>query len=267
MANTYINRELSWLEFNQRVLSEAQRNSLPLMERVKFLAITMSNLDEFFQVRVGGLTAQRNAESTKPDLVGMSPAQQLNAIEKRVRQMLDDSYALLHDELLPELEKNDISFCSFDSLSASQKQQLQGRFSDNIFPLLTPLGCCDDEPLPDLPAMQLILGLSLASGEGELRTVYLPIPESLDRFFRLVEGQAETVVLLEDVIASQVGELFPDESVEQHTCFRITRNGDIVLHEEDVIDLAGEMEDVLNERKTSNAVRLEVLTETPKELL
>eukprot|EP00112_Aurelia_sp_Birch-Aquarium-sp1_P005956 Seg16698.1 transcript_id=Seg16698.1/GoldUCD/mRNA.D3Y31 product="Polyphosphate kinase" protein_id=Seg16698.1/GoldUCD/D3Y31 len=182
--------------------------------------------------------------------------------------MLDDSYKLLDKELLPALEENGVNFTTIEEISATQQQALQQRFSDQIYPLLTPLGCVEDEPLPVLPAMQLIIALSLANEKGEARTVYLPVPESLDRFVRIVvDKNAEDVILLEDLIVSHVGELFPDETVAQHTCFRITRNGDIVLHEEDVIDLAGEMEEVLNERKTSNAVRLEILTEVPDELL
>jgi len=265
---SYINRELSWLEFNQRVLDEALRTDLPLLERVKFLAITASNLDEFFQVRVGGLHLMRTSGSNKRDISGLTPNQQLKLIRERALKMVNDQYTLLQDSLLPAIQKEGIHIIDQESLSNEQKSRLARRFEESIAPLLTPLAYEQDSPeipAPFLPALRLILACELHQAESDsTRIAFIPIPDSLARFHDIPNEDSssqqnhKTLILIEDFIALFANELFPDESIIASTPFRITRNGDIAVQEEDAIDLAGEMEEVLAARITSNTIRLEI---------
>jgi len=266
MTHKYINRELSWLEFNQRVLSEALRSDLPLLERLKFLAITASNMDEFFQVRVGGLTVMRRAGSTKKEMSGMTPVQQLNAIRKRVQIMIKDQYHLLNETLIPQLEQNQINFAKPTELKQIHNEQLLQRVEDQILPLLTPLAFDPETSPPSLPALRIIVACSLTDENNEVRTVFIPTPDHLGRFIHLSGDKQHNILLIEDVIAQFANQLFPGETLTAHTSFRITKNGDIAVQEEDAIDLAGEMEDVLVERKIGNTVRLEIPIGAPRTL-
>ncbi|MFC4993721.1 polyphosphate kinase 1 [Rubritalea tangerina] len=261
MPSNYINRELSWIEFNQRVLSEGQRHDKALLERLKFLAISASNMDEFFQVRVGGLTLLKSAGSRKKDIAGMTPTQQLTAIRKRIKTQVSEQYTLLNEELLPELEHNGIKISTPKKLPKHIKEQVFQRFEDNIFPLLTPLSCQEvDETHPalTLPAMTLVVACLMRDENLSERLALIPITESVDRFIQVEDLGIQYVIPVEDAIASFAGTIFPGESIRAHTVFRITRNGDIAVQEEDAIDLAGEMEEVLSARKTSNTVRVEM---------
>ncbi|WP_018970775.1 polyphosphate kinase 1 [Rubritalea marina] len=265
-SSSYINRELSWIEFNQRVLSEAQRPEKPLLERVKFLAISASNLDEFFQVRVGGLTLLKSAGSRTKDIAGMTPLQQLNAIRKRISQHITDQYTLYTDTLLPALHEQEIHISSVNAVDPSLVDNLKERFIEEVLPLLSPIAyedtSKDDDafPAPILPAMTLIVAceLSIKNKAKSKRVVFVPITEIIERFIHIDKGSARYAIPVEDLICHFISELFPSESLHSHGVFRITRNGDIAVQEEDAIDLAGEMEEVLSARKTSNTVRLEV---------
>ncbi|GAA5484031.1 polyphosphate kinase 1 [Haloferula sargassicola] len=264
----YLNRELSWLEFNQRVLNEALRPDLPLLERLKFLAITASNLDEFFQVRVGGLMLIRRSGRQRKDLSGMTPNQQIQAIRKRVLTFLDDQYALLSGTLLPELEKQGLLLLPIDSLDSVQSEQVSAHFHSHVGPLLTPLAIDPDGPPPQIPALQITLACRLVDDEtGEVRHALVPIPENMNRRVP-VESDAESqaFVLIEEVVARHAGSLFPGETLAATAVYRVTRNGDIAVQEEDAIDLAGEMEDVLAARKIADTVRLELGTPMPRDL-
>ncbi len=261
MPTSYINRELSWIEFNQRVLSEAQRQDKALLERLKFLAISASNMDEFFQVRVGGLTLLKSTGSRKKDIAGMTPVQQLTAVRKRIKTQIAEQYSLFNDELLPALECNNIQIRSPKKLPKHIKEQVLHRFEKNIFPLLTPLALEEEEgdhPALTLPAMTLIVACIMTSNKNNERTVLIPITEGIDRFIQVEELGIQYVIPTEEAIADFASSLFPSETVRAHTVFRITRNGDIAVQEEDAIDLAGEMEEVLSARKTSNTVRVEM---------
>lgn len=270
---SFINRELSWLEFNQRVLDEALRDSLPLLERLKFLAITASNMDEFFQVRVGGLHLMRLSGSRKPGITGMTPAQQLTAIRKRAMTMVADQYSLFNDQILPALASEGIHLVSGSEISPAQHEALMNRFEDFVYALLTPLAHDPEADGLQLPAMQIILACELENtADQSKRNVFIPIPEGISRFMRIpsVEKSSATTgqhfILIEELIALFASELFPDEKITTTMPFRITRNGDIAVQEEDAIDLAGEMEEVLAARKTSNTVRLELPTKAPAAL-
>ena len=261
MANSYINRELSWIEFNQRVLGEAQREDKALLERLKFLAISASNMDEFFQVRVGGLTLLNSTGSRKKDISGMTPLQQLTAIRKRVRAQITDQYTLLNSHLLPELSSNNIRICTPADLPKNTLEVISQRFEQNISPLLTPL-CyeTDRSEMPELtlPSMTLVVACLLRDSKNDKRIILIPVNDGIDRFIQIENNGVQYVIPIEEAIAEFATSLFPNESIHSHTVFRITRNGDIAVQEEDAIDLAGEMEEVLSARKTSNTVRVEI---------
>jgi len=270
---SYINRELSWLEFNQRVLDEALRKELPLLERLKFMGITASNMDEFFQVRVGGLHLVQTSGSQKRGIAGLTSIQQLAAIRVRAKQMITDQYDLLNDDLLPAMADKGILVTSAELITPDQHQNLSARFTHTIFPLLTPLAYNPEECPPLLPAMRIILACQLENLDDDTqRTVFIPIPESVSRFTRIPSSDAssknsvEHFIPVEEIIAMFAGELFPDEKVIATMPFRITRNGDIAVQEEDAIDLAGEMEEVLAARKNSQTVRLEYPLKAPNQL-
>lgn len=268
MASEFINRELSWLEFNQRVLEEAQREDLPLLERLKFLAITASNLDEFFQVRVGGLILMRRSGRTKRDFSGLTPNQQLTAIRRRVLKMIEDQHKLFGGELRPELAKAGIRCLSLGDLSPEQSDLVAAFFDDSVQPLLTPLAIIDEAEPPILPALQLMVACRLTDlASGKVRNVVIPVPEGINRRVSVDDARGSSFVLIEDVIAKHAGILFPGERLTSTTHFRVTRNGDIAVQEEDAIDLAGEMEEVLTARKFSDTVRLEVPAHVPRHLL
>lgn len=272
MPAPYLNRELSWLEFNQRVLNEALRDEVKLLERVKFLAITASNLDEFFQVRVGGLLLLQRSGRKTSDPSGMTPAQQLAAIRRRVLRMADDQYQLFGKTLLPELEKAGIRPLAMESLNGVQADQVAAHFDNSIFPLLTPLAIDlspEGEAQPVLvPALQLVVACRLVETEtGLSRYALVPIPETLGRRIPVKSApDSHAFVWIEDAVAWHAEDLFPGEKLAAATCFRVTRNGDIAVQEEDAIDLAGEMEEVLTARRSSDTVRLEIARNAPRDL-
>jgi polyphosphate kinase len=264
----YINRELSWLEFNQRVLEEAKRDDLPLLERVKFLAICGSNLDEFFQVRVGGLVLMRRSGTRTPDMAGFTPARQIALIRKRTLAMIREQYQLLNEALLPALRGHSVDIPAVTDLSPDQRSQADSYFADVIFPLLTPLAHDPESPEADLPGLEIIVACRLETpGEDSTRFAFVPIPQNLPRFVSVSTGEGECLIYIENLVGELVSELFPGELVTGTAPFRITRNSDIAVQEEDAIDLAGEMEEVLAARRFSDTVRLQVPTGTPRDLL
>ncbi len=269
MSTPYLNRELSWVEFNQRVLNEALRDDLPLLERVKFLAITASNLDEFFQVRIGGLMLMRRSGRKTPDASGMTPTRNLAVLRQRILKMSADQYLLLTGTLVPAMEKAGILPLHPRDLTIPQSGQVEAAFEDLIFPLLTPLAVDPEAAPPVVPALQITVACRLLDPETQ-RTRYtlIPIPEALGRRVNVtVDGGGHAFVLIEDLVAAQAGQLFPGETVVATTAFRVTRNGDIAVQEEDAIDLAGEMEDVLSARRFADTVRLELRSDAPRDLV
>lgn len=266
MSNEYINRELSWLEFNQRVLDQAVRTDLPLLERLKFLAITASNLDEFFMVRVGGLQMLRHSGSRVKDISGLTPTRQLKAIRTRVGRMIEDQYRLFHEEILPWMEINNINPLALEDLSSSQKLTLEQYFNNQIYPLLTPLDM-DAPEAPVLPSLKLLMGVELRDNEsGEVRVGVVALPDGLPRRVAVPSAETERYVMLEDLVRACIGVVFPGETVLSAAVFRVTRNGDIAVQEEDALDLADEMEEVLVARKFSECVRLEIESSAPAPL-
>lgn len=270
MSFPYINRELSWVEFNQRVLDEAQREDLPLLERVKFLAITASNLDEFFQVRIGGLMLLRRSGRKTPDASGLTPAKNLLLLRQRILRMVADQYTLLTSKLVPAMEKAGIMPLHPSRLTGVQMSQVSATFEDQIFPLLTPLAVDPETAPPVVPALQITVACRLFDPETHHhRHALIPIPESLGRRVAVSTDNNEgtAFVLIEDLVAALASDFFPGETVTATTAFRVTRNGDIAVQEEDAIDLAGEMADVLTARRFADTVRLELRADAPRDLV
>ena len=259
MAFSYLNRELSWLEFNQRVLSEALRTDLPLLDRVKFLAITGSNLDEFFQVRIGGLLTLAESFPAFTDPSGLDVKQQLEAIEKRVRRLKKDQENLFINQLLPALKAAGLPLHKVQDLQPEQIERLGQYFSSNISPLLSPLFLTSDNARQIIPSLSVCLALQVKDNETKKeRNVILPLPSSISRVIRVDKGG---FVMLEDLVSHFFASLFPDETIIQQTLFRLTRNTDIPANEDEAHDFAEEIRQVVTGRGQSFPVRLQTSEE------
>ena len=258
--NLFINRELSWLAFNRRVLEEALDPALPLLERLKFLAITGSNLDEFFMVRVGGLQQLVEQGRQKPDFSGLTPSAQLKEIGRLTRQMTDDQYACLRD-LESRLAEAGIRRARMEELTAGQDTFLERLFTNEILPIVSPIALTQDRPSPVLAGLRINLLVRFRQNPGakaEGRSALIGLPKGLARFVTLPIDDGYHFVLLEDVVTRFVGRLFPGETVLDSVAFRITRNADMAVREDQAADLLADMKEVLVERKQSACVRLEV---------
>ncbi len=256
----YFNRELSWLEFNQRVLEEAQDAELPLLERLKFLAITGSNLDEFFMVRVGGLQILRQQGNKKPDPSGLTPEEQLTAIHARTSRMVADQYQCFLEDLEPKLAAEGIRRVAAASLGEKQLTVVKQIFDEEIYPVFTPMAVDAEGNFPLLvnQTINMCVRLAPAAGSSEPRFAVIPLGRSPKRFLTVQSEGGYAYMLLEDAIAMLVARFFPGEPVEECVPFRITRNADLALREDLASDLLAEMEEVLDARKASACVRLEI---------
>ena len=255
MKPPYINRELSWLEFNQRVLNEALRSDLPILDRVKFLAITGSNLDEFFQVRTGGLHTLHASAPTVRDISGMDVGSQLNAIEKRVRRFKKDQERLFQKELLPSLANAGLPLHTMADLTLEQVENLSHYYESSIEPLLSPLILTAENSRKVIPSLSICLALSIHDPKtSETRIVIVPLPPTVPRTALVNEGG---FVLLENLVAHFCSSLFPGEEIKAHTAFRLTRNTDIPANEDEAYDFAEEIHQVVTARGQSFPVRLQ----------
>ncbi len=254
----YTNRELSWLSFNERVLAESKRPDIPLLERIKFLAISGSNLDEFYQVRIGGHTHDLHSGVTAKDPSGLTISAQLHKMRKRAADMMREQYHHWQETLLPALAAENIQFLNYRDLSAEQEAAIQLQVHTEFLPILTPIALQYEECNVHLPALQLCLICTLRS-EEETRQALIPIPRNLPRFIPL-EQSPESIhfILLEDILAHSLPTIFPNEEVTEVAVFRLTKNSDIVLADEEARDLAGEMKEVLTKRRFGETVRVEV---------
>ncbi|MFT9849830.1 RNA degradosome polyphosphate kinase [Aneurinibacillus sp. REN35] len=259
----YINRELSWLAFNRRVLEEAVDSNNPVLERLKFLAISSSNLDEFFMVRVGSMKDQEKHGVTTPEnKAGMTPRQQLNAISRETHDMVHTQYELLHHEIIPLLAEQGISFLKPEDITDEQQKFLRTYFYDRIYPVLTPMAVDASRPFPMLLNKSVNLAVMLESekdGKNKVLFAVVQVPSVLPRYIQLpsTEGIAQ-FLLLEDVICHYVDFLFKGNRILSVKPFRITRNADLTLDEEGAEDLLKEIQKELKKRRWGAAVRLEV---------
>src|SRR5579863_2589407 len=231
MADTpsrYLNRELSWLEFNQGVLDEARDATVPLLERLKFLAICANNLDEFFMVRVGGLKIVISQDGATADPAGMTAREQLEAVRQRVHQMTAELYACFLD-LEPQLGQAGARRVSASNLTDRQQQAAAQFFQDEIASVVTPMAVVAGPEFPLLANQMLHVAVRLGPrpGETENRFAIIPLGRALGRFVTLPSDRAYSFILLEDILAAHVARFFPGETVAHCSTFRITRNADL----------------------------------------
>ncbi len=261
----FINRELSWLDFNARVLALAEDPHFPLLERAKFCAIFSQNLDEFFQVRVAGMKDQVAAglSSTTPD--GATPAQQLLDIRDRVEGLTARQEEVFLRHLVPALADVGIVFSGWDELDEDDRKYLDGVFEERVFPVLTPLAVDPGHPFPYISDLSLNLAVIVVEPDsGARRFARVKVPTLLPRFVVMPDG--ERFVPLEQVIAAHLDQLFPGMEVAAATSFRVTRNADLTLEEEEADDLLAAVELELRRRRFGRAVRLEIDAATSEEI-
>jgi polyphosphate kinase len=260
----YINRELSWLEFNARVLEEACDPSTPLLERLKFLSIFSSNLDEFFEVRVAGLKEQLHAGVEAQDYAadGLDPDSVLDRIDSQTHELVHEQYRVLSEEVLPALAEQGIERVEYSELTNAEREYVEDLFAHSIYPVLTPLAIDPGHPFPHVHNKSLNIAVLLesldAGGFTELFGV-VQVPSVVERIVVLPSGKGQIrFILLEDVIAAHAGDLFGGFRISTQSVFRVTRNTDLTIDEDEVEDLLNAIEESLRERRRREAVRLEI---------
>jgi polyphosphate kinase len=260
----FLNRELSWLDFNARVLALAEAEALPVLERAKFLAIFSENLDEFFQVRVAGLKDQRAAGlGASPE--GESPAEQLQAIRAQAEALVERQVHAFLKSVAPGLADSGIVLSDWEGLDDDDRAYLVDVFEQSIYPVLTPLAVDPSHPFPYISNLSLNLAVIVRDPKtGDRRFARVKVPPLLSRFVVMPDG--ERFVPLEQVIAAHLDLLFPGMEVESHSPFRVTRNADLTLEEEEADDLLVAVELELRRRRFGQAVRLEVDVGTSDEV-
>lgn len=268
-SKVFINRELSWLEFDARVLGEAEDVLNPLFERLKFLSITASNLDEFFMVRVASLKDMVNAGYTKKDIAGMTAAEQLAALDERTHAFVKRQYKIYNDELVPALAREGFHIIgSHEELTHEQEIFVDKYFHEDVYPVLTPMAVDSSRPFPLIRNKTLNIAALLKKKNGDDGTEFatVQVPSVLPRFVRL-PGEQDTVILLEEIIERNIDKLFLNYDILCAYPYRIMRNADLSIDEEDAADLLKEIEKQLKKRQWGQAIRLEVQGNIDKQLL
>ena len=261
----YLNRELSWLDFNARVLHEATDPRTPLLERVKFLSIFSTNLDEFYMVRVAGLRRQIAAGVVTPSPDGLSPKEQIDAINQKVAELLDVQQSCLAN-LLGRLADQDILLVGIESLSKTEFSALDEYFEREVFPVLTPLAVDPGHPFPYISNLTLSLAVRLKDPDGAIHLARVKVPRSLPRWVP-VSGRPTHFVPLEQVIGSNLSALFPGYEVDDYHVFRLTRYSDLVMPDaEEPEDLLATIEEQVFQRRFGEVVRVEVETGMPNDM-
>ncbi len=261
----YFNRELSWIEFNRRVLEEAQDRHHPLLERVKFLAIFSSNLDEFFMIRVSGLKDQLAAGVVNVPPDGMTPAQQLQRIRAMILPMMQEQRHIFHQEIMPELEAAGIRIHRYHELGDADCDRLRIYFQNEILPVLTPLAFDPGRPFPHISNLSLNLGVIVRDAKGEHHFSRIKVPTSLPRLIPLEDDRR--YIWLEDVIAGNLDSLFPGYDVVEAYSFRVLRDADLEIQEDEAPDLLETIEQGLHLRQFGPVVRLVVDEAMPQSMV
>jgi polyphosphate kinase len=265
----FINRELSWLEFNQRVLDEALNPENPLLERLKFFTIVSSNLDEFFEVRVAGLKQQIESENAQRTPDGMTPQETFAAITARIRKMVADKYACWHGQIQPELAKHKIRLLEISHLSEADKKWLGEFYQSKVRPVLTPLAIDPAHPFPQLmnKSLNLMVRLEMARNGGEhplKHTAVVQCPAILPRLIQLPrDDDRRDYVFLGQLIGHFLADLFPGTNILGYWAFRLTRNSELYVDEGDTPNLLKAVEQELHKRRRGHAVRLEIQHDCP----
>lgn len=260
-SSLFINRELSWLEFNDRVLVEAFDKTNPLFEKLKFLSITASNLDEFFMIRVSGVMEQMEDNLDSVDFSGMTAAQQMKMISQRTHELVKKQYNCLFRSIIPSLEKEGIIFLKMEQLDEEQKRFIYNYFKQNIFPVLTPMAVDQSRPFPLLLNKSLNLIVLLEpdnTAEDKELIAFVQVPSVLPRIIQLEDKKRNLFVYLEDIMEEYISDLFPGYVLKNVHTFRITRNSDLEIDEEEAKDFLIEIEKSIKRRKWGFPVRLEV---------
>jgi polyphosphate kinase len=283
-ATAPFNRELSWIEFNRRVLEEALDRRNPLLERVKFLSIFFSNLDEFFMIRVGGIKHQIAARVDKKSPDGFTPFEQLVAVHGAIRPLLEQARSLLLDDLVPALKEQGVALLHYPELSPTQREKLSEYFHSQVFPVLTPLAFDPSHPFPHISNLSLNLAVIIRDGPGGELFARVKIPEVLPRFVPLpLDAVAEApmepgvavgpmaprrfaFIWLEDLISAHLPRLFPGMEVVESFSFRVTRNADLDIEEDEAGDLLRTIEEGVRQRRFGEAVRLQVDAAMPERI-
>ena len=265
----YLNRELSWLAFNSRVMKEAGRPEHPVLEQAKFLAIVSSNLDEFFMVRVGKLERRADAGLTEPDPSGLTPKQQLKAIRSLYAKQVREQYKLYHQYLLPRLFSKGISILALHELNDFQHGWLSDYFDAQVMPVLTPRLINPGHPFPMLTAKRIYIAVFLQSDKAGLPQLCLvPVPEKLKRLVVIPDREQKiAAVLLEDIIRLHLTRLFPYQEPIDAVCFRITRNTDFVIDIDSADNLIEEMRKALKRRSYGKIVRIEIPSKSNEQII
>ena len=261
ISDMLFNRELSWIEFNKRVLEEAEDKSNPLLERLKFLAIFYTNLDEFFMIRVSGLKRQIESEVDELTTDGMTASEQREEIFKRLSPLVDRSYELFKNELIPGLAENGIKFFRFDELPDNEKVKIRKYFDDELFPILTPIALDNVHPFPNLVNRTVALAIMLKDPEADteyLKMCVIQVPGNIPRIYQIEDFDGYGFIFLDDIIMANADKLFPGMIVQGAYPFRITRNADLEYEEEDADDLLTLIEEEVKKRRLGIIVRLEV---------
>jgi len=257
----YTNRELSWILFDHRVLNEARDKNIPLFERLKFLSITASNLDEFFMIRVASLKDMVNAGYEKKDIAGMTPTEQLAAIDIAIHDLVNLQYSTWNRSLVPQLKKNGLRIIGrHEDLTEEEGKFIDKYFEENVYPVLTPMAVDSSRPFPLVRNKTLnIAALVHKKNQEELEFATVQVPSVLNRIVQLpAEGRAKKVIFLEEIIERNIQKLFLNYDIVCAHPFRIMRNADLTIEEDEAADLLKEIEKQLKKRQWGEAIRLEV---------
>ena len=257
----YTNRELSWLLFNERVLSEARDKHLPLFERLKFLSITASNLDEFFMVRVASLKDMVDAGYKKRDIAGMTAQEQLAMVSEKTHQLVEKQYHTYNRSLLPQLTANGLRIITHhEDLTKEEGAFVDNFFMENVYPVLTPMAVDSSRPFPLIRNKSLNLGalMTKKNGDGELEFAMVQVPSVLARLVEIPSQEGRRLILLEEVIERNIHRLFLNYDIVCTHPFRVMRNADLTIEEEEAEDLLQEIEKQLKKRQWGQVIRLEV---------
>ena len=259
----FVNRELSWLRFNWRVLEEAENTRVPLLERLRFLSISATNLDEFYTVRVAGLRELANEGKNAPGLDGRTPPEQLLLIDDNARQLMERQQ-VIYTSLHAEMAQNGITILSRDDVTESEQEFLNAFFLNSVFPVLSPLAIDPAHPFPFLPneGFALALQLERSSDKRPLRAL-LPVPPQIDRFVRLPGDDGLRFLPLEELLLLNVAQLYPGHKIKGHCAFKVLRDSDLEV-EDEAEDLVREFETALKRRKRGEVVRLKISADAPK---
>ena len=268
--DNYYNREYSWLLFNYRILNEAKDKTIPLFERIKFLSITASNLDEFFMIRVASLYDLVDADVTKKDIAGLTPKEQLDLIIPETKEMMNAQYSTLNRSLLPALEFNGLKLVkSYEELSEKQSKYVDKYFEREVYPVLTPMAVDSSRPFPLISNKTLNIGALIHDKKKDVVDIAtVQVPSVLPRVIELpAEGDIREIILLEEIIEKNLNKLFLNYEIICAHPYRIMRNADLTIDEEDAADLLKEIEKQIKQRAWGEVIKLEIEADMDKRLL